>query len=845
MNLSHHKLMDHRNLTLVLAWATGMVFLQWSVVDHCRAQSATNGRYDSIVQSGAATPVNGVTMSAFSKVILNRYQIGFESFLNGASGSSDDQAFVRWSPDVPPWIYSGQMNGFLREGTNVGGGATLNMNLANRQLSINDYGDLGFNCNLSGTSGTNNDTGLFQYGTLGGGNFWGGNYLGGTLTELAREGGPAPGGSGGTLQNFGSGILDVQFRGIDNLGNTYFQDVIPDSPGAPNDDWRFFQVGASGISAIGVEGQAAPSGGNYLTFAGYEMNDSGEAIVTGSTSGSNIGNKIWFKDSTRAMTEIVNSVATGGSSTPVGTLKSLSAGVSMLNNPGDVAFVGWTSTGGTGTSDTFIFRTNKTGAPISVMLAEGSAVPDGNGVFDNLVNTTARFNDAGQYASGLTLRGTSGGTSDNTGIYRIDANGTPTRLFREGQAALSGNGFFGDLAGSTQFAMNEGGMVAMMTNYTGTAAGAADNTAIVVTDGIDYFEVAREGMSTAGSTVASIEFSNGVFGHDDTTSGLNFLGQVAYVQRLANNIQSVQLWTPELHYRGGVSSSIGNDFGLHWTLSVRPNSVHDVFIDSATDATVSVGINGMEVRNLQIGGGSGNAVLQVNGQGALNRLEIDGQLDIKSNGSLILGTGAQATTSELTGTGSITGGTNSILYVTELLAPGQSPGPILIDTILSLGVNSVSQFELGGVNPGEFDQVWGLNELWISNGSDLEVSLNEGFLLADGMEFMIFDIQGDLPTMITGQFYSLSEGSLIGNFAGTNLFITYQGGSGNDVVLYTTAVPEPSTLAMLGLAIMGVSLFDRRRKTCIVASVVGGSSRTEKSADSYLKSTADQQVENF
>jgi hypothetical protein len=48
--------------------------------------------------------------------------------------------------------------------------------------------------------------------------------------------------------------------------------------------------------------------------------------------------------------------------------------------------------------------------------------------------------------------------------------------------------------------------------------------------------------------------------------------------------------------------------------------------------------------------------------------------------------------------------------------------------------------------------------------------------------FEILDIAGTR----TGEFVGLGEGARVGNF-GTNLFITYAAGDGNDVALYTVA----------------------------------------------------------
>ncbi len=55
---------------------------------------------------------------------------------------------------------------------------------------------------------------------------------------------------------------------------------------------------------------------------------------------------------------------------------------------------------------------------------------------------------------------------------------------------------------------------------------------------------------------------------------------------------------------------------------------------------------------------------------------------------------------------------------------------------------------------------------------------------------------------MTGMFSGLNEGSLVGNFGGQDLFITYNGFGGNRGVGLFTAVPEPSggiAILLLGL----------------------------------------------
>ena len=87
----------------------------------------------------------------------------------------------------------------------------------------------------------------------------------------------------------------------------------------------------------------------------------------------------------------------------------------------------------------------------------------------------------------------------------------------------------------------------------------------------------------------------------------------------------------------------------------------------------------------------------------------------------------------------------------------------------------------------------------------LDVYLIDSFELLAGMSFEILNIGGTL----TGEYDGLDEGALVGNYSGTDLYITYFGGDGNDVTLFSPAVPEPSTIL---LALLGLALLPRRRR---------------------------------
>ncbi|MCH2182141.1 MAG: PEP-CTERM sorting domain-containing protein [Mariniblastus sp.] len=65
---------------------------------------------------------------------------------------------------------------------------------------------------------------------------------------------------------------------------------------------------------------------------------------------------------------------------------------------------------------------------------------------------------------------------------------------------------------------------------------------------------------------------------------------------------------------------------------------------------------------------------------------------------------------------------------------------------------------------------------------------------------------------LSGQYDGLDEGDLVGNFGGQDLFIGYSyGGEFTGVLLYTNAVPEPTTMLIWSM-LAGLGMTVRRRR---------------------------------
>ncbi len=182
--------------------------------------------------------------------------------------------------------------------------------------------------------------------------------------------------------------------------------------------------------------------------------------------------------------------------------------------------------------------------------------------------------------------------------------------------------------------------------------------------------------------------------------------------------------------------------------------------------------------------------------------------DVVHNGAEIRTSADSATVflGEVSGSGSFTG-TGSVFFEGDL-RPGNSPGIVSFGGDVILGSTAVSHFEIGGLMAGinGFDQLQITGDLFL-NDSMLNVSFINSFSLGSNQQFLIAAVGGN----VNGQFQGLSEGALVGNYSGTDLFITYSAGGGNGIALFS-AVPEPSAILLVG-GLIGFASLRRKRRT--------------------------------
>jgi len=139
-----------------------------------------------------------------------------------------------------------------------------------------------------------------------------------------------------------------------------------------------------------------------------------------------------------------------------------------------------------------IFRGN--GGALTEIVRTGDASPDGNGSFATTLFHAPAFDDAGEAIFYATLTGTSGGSSDDAGIFRGDGDQTVV-IARRGDLVPGGNGRLLDLDYGS-IAVNGAGQVLFRSTITGATGGSDEG--VFRGDGQSLETIARAGDPTPG-----------------------------------------------------------------------------------------------------------------------------------------------------------------------------------------------------------------------------------------------------------------------------------------------------------------------------------------------------------
>ena len=413
---------------------------------------------------------------------------------------------------------------------------------------------------------------------------------GGTLVQVAREGQTVPSGKG-------SLSWTPTYWRLNDSGQVSFNTIV-DSNNPENAGPAIFISDDGTLSEVVRENLPAPDGHGKFTYLGvHVLNNAGQiAFAGGSHDGKTFREGVFLHDG-----NTVSTLAREGQPIPnsMGTFGEDPA-VIGIGNGGHVAFYAELE-GSPNDGNGLFLASNGSVAPIAL---PGQQAPQSAQPFFS-VGGVSKPNSAGQVA----FVATHDINSTETGLYMY-SEGALTRLAQDGQAVSNANGTLRSVYRFSHPGLIETGQVAFGGSLEGVGAG------VFLTDGQELiFTVGKDDPQWQHHTL----FSN---------TGINKFGQFAFIAS-RNTREHIVLFTPDLHWRRDVSGPWDNND--NWTIGLSPAHVHDIFIDPATDLTVTGPVNDTTIKSLQVGGGTGAASLSLLHTGTIHA--VDG-VTIARNGML-------------------------------------------------------------------------------------------------------------------------------------------------------------------------------------------------------------------
>ena len=314
--------------------------------------------------------------------------------------------------------------------------------------SINDHGDIALWAALSSSTFPPGPHGLFR------------TTFGSELIDIVRQLDPVPN-STSKFWNIGPGNegQPPPIVPFNNAGEVAFRAELMDGDNVLRGDRGIFRGDGTTLTTIARRGDPDPNG--IGTLSGFEVwpsiNDLGQvAFHTSIARQEPLQNlrAVYVGDGTSIVQiAIQNGVAPDGNGRffQFGPIDLSQPGRLALNNRGQVAFPATLIDATDGATAGF-FRGD--GATLTQVVRLNEVAPGGNGLFSNLFGFPA-LNDAGQVAFSAQLSDTSGGTTDDSGIFLFDDVLGLIEVVRKGDgflgSVLTGAGFFGGFPVADEF----------------------------------------------------------------------------------------------------------------------------------------------------------------------------------------------------------------------------------------------------------------------------------------------------------------------------------------------------------------------------------------------------------
>ena len=184
---------------------------------------------------------------------------------------------------------------------------------------------------------------------------------------------------------------------------------------------------------------------------------------------------------------------------------------------------------------------------------------------------------------------------------------------------------------------------------------------------------------------------------------------------------------------------------------------------------------------------------------------------VNVNGGLLGGNGTIGGSVTVNSGATIAGGVNGV-------------GTLTLSSSLTLSDNSTFSAGIGGATAGsQYSQVLVAGAVTLSGTNNLDLTLSYTpsdqqlfFLIVGATGFTgTFDsVNGVATTLTEGSTFSLADQQFMIGYTGNSSAGTFTGG--NDLVLQASAVPEPSTWALMVLGLVGAVVLIRRKKSSIL-----------------------------
>ncbi len=654
------------------------------------------------------------------------------------------------------------------------------------------------------------------------------------------------GGTGGTDRSYGIAVNGssvttsgggMTLNGFAGAGTTWEQTGVDIRSGGSLSD------SADGDIIVNGLGSLSGSSGNY----GIAIIDSGSALTTSNgnitmtgfgggngTDVENLGIVVAFDarvESTGTGSITLN--GTGGNGTEYSTGIDNTTAIVRTNN-GDINYTG---IGGTGTlnynngvslfSNTVVESTG-TGA-VTITGTGGTGIDENNGVLNSASNINSNggniaingtagnggYNNNGVVIATGNVANTSGDTfitgigmglfDNNNGVY---VNGSSILNTTTGNLSITGNATttstgqfnFGVRLDNPSLVQTADGTITL--NGTGGTGTGSFNAGIGLIGG----SVIATGVGSLSFTgiggSSGVQFQSGIYMQsgnvvESNGGGITMTGTGGTGVNFANGIT--------LRHNGNIQDNNGGHISLTGTGGNGNGGDMGLFFlqgdFSVSTSTGAITLNGTATNT--IGGindgifmqdtpfiNSGSGTITMNGTSAdalfsgINITSLGGAITTSGNIIANANIGELNTPAGIPATAIFDAGSTTINGV---MAPGQSPGQMTVNGSFNLSSGDTYEWEIdNNTTPGsDFDQI-------VVNGivdiTDATLNLIDNFAgaLPEADEYVIIDNDG--TDAVVGTFNGLANNDAI-PFNGQFLFIYYDGGDGNDVVLVVDSTP--------------------------------------------------------